>query len=145
MMLEENIRKIIELRHDAPYEVLGPHYDSRERTLTIRAFLPQAARVYVLPADGAGKREMRRLHPDGFFTLQLPGTAKLDYQFMVVETNGQSCTFHDPYAIHASSFTDADERALQQGALNALYEQLGAHPVSKNGIAGVNFALWAPH
>lgn len=144
-MLEENIRKIIELRHDAPYEVLGPHYDSRERTLTIRAFLPQAARVYVLPADGAGKREMRRLHPDGFFTLQLPGTAKLDYQFMVVETNGQSCTFHDPYAIHASSFTDADERALQQGALNALYEQLGAHPVSKNGIAGVNFALWAPH
>jgi len=144
-MLEENIRKIIELRHDAPYEVLGPHYDSRERTLTIRAFLPQAARVHVLLADGTGKREMQRLHPDGFFTLQLPGTAKLDYQFMVVEADGQSCTLHDPYAIHASSFTDADGRALQQGALNALYEQLGAHPVSKNGIAGVNFALWAPH
>jgi 1,4-alpha-glucan branching enzyme len=144
-MLEENIRKIIELRHDAPYEVLGPHYDSRERTLTIRAFLPQAERVYLAPMDGTGKREMRRLHPDGLFALQIPGVAKLDYQLMAVAADGQALTFHDAYAIHAPSITDAEGRALQQGTLNALYEQLGAHPVSKNGIAGVNFALWAPH
>ena len=144
-MLEENIRKIIELRHDAPYEVLGPHYDNRERTLTIRAFLPQAERVYLAPLDGTAKREMRRLHPDGLFVLQIPGVAKLDYQLTAVAADGYAFTFHDPYAIHATSFTDAAGQALQQGTLNALYGQLGAHPVSKNGIAGVNFALWAPY
>jgi hypothetical protein len=25
-MLEEHVQKIIELRHNAPYAVLGPHY-----------------------------------------------------------------------------------------------------------------------
>jgi hypothetical protein len=60
-MLEEQIRKIVELRHDAPYAVLGPHYAERERVLTIRAFLPQAKRASVLLADGSGQREMQKL------------------------------------------------------------------------------------
>ncbi|MDG4605273.1 MAG: hypothetical protein P9D89_04230 [Candidatus Contendobacter sp.] len=58
-MLEEQIRKIVELRHDAPYAILGPHFSERERALTIRAFLPQAKRAYVLPDDGSGQREMQ--------------------------------------------------------------------------------------
>jgi hypothetical protein len=72
-MLEEQIRKIVELRHDAPYAILGPHYAERERALVIRAFLPQAERAYVLPADGTGRREMQRLHPDGLFAIPPAG------------------------------------------------------------------------
>ncbi len=102
-MLEENILKIIELRHDAPYTVLGPHYDGRERALLIRAFLPGAERAYVLPADGTGKRDMQRLHPGGLFVLRLPGVTDLDYQLMTVDADGQIATFHDPYAIHGCS------------------------------------------
>ena len=145
MMLEENIRKIIELRHDTPYAVLGPHYDSRERTLTIRAFLPQAERAYVLPADGAGKREMQRLHPEGLFAIHIPGVMHLDYQLMAVEAGGHTFTFHDPYAIRLTSFTSAENQALQQGTLNTFYDRLGAHPATRDGVTGVNFALWAPH
>jgi len=143
-MLEENIRKIIELRHDAPYAVLGPHYDSQERVLTIRAFLPQAERAYVLPADGTGKREMQRLHSDGLFAIRIPSAMEFNYQLQVVEAGGHTFSFQDPYAIHAPSFTDAETQALQQGTLNVLYEWLGAHPTIKQGVSGVNFALWAP-
>ncbi len=144
-MLEENILKIIELRHDAPYTVLGPHYDSRERALLIRAFLPGAEHAYVLPADGTGKREMSRLHPDGLFVLRLPGVIELDYQLMTVNADGQTATFHDAYAIHDPSFSRADGQALHQGALESLFARLGAHPRLKESVMGVNFTLWAPH
>jgi len=144
-MLEEQIRKIVELRHDAPYAILGPHFSERERALTIRAFLPQAKRAYVLPDDGSGQREMQKLHPDGLFAARLPGITTLKYRLIAVDANGQTTTFHDPYAIHEPSFTRADGQAFQQGALEHLFTRLGAHPWVKAGVKGVNFMLWAPH
>ena len=117
-MLEEQIQKIIELRHDAPYAILGPHYLKQERALVIRAFLPWAERAYVLPAGGAGKREMQRLHPDGLFAIRIPGITELEYQLVAVDASGQSTTFHDPYAIHDPSFTPADGQALQRSTLD---------------------------
>jgi len=144
-MLEENVNQIIELRHNAPYTVLGPHYDSRERALVIRAFLPGAERAYVMPADGTGKREMQRLHPDGLFVFRLPGVMHLDYQLMTVDAAGQAATFLDPYAIRDPSFSRADGQAFNRGTLESLFTKLGAHTRLKEDVMGVNFTLWAPH
>ena len=144
-MLEENIIKIIELRHDAPYLVLGPHYDSREQALLIRAFLPQAESAYVLLADGTSKRAMQRLHPGGLFEFRLPGVTHLDYQLMTLNAAGQAATFRDPYAIHDPSFSRTDSQAFSRGALESLFTKLGAHPRLKEDVIGVNFTLWAPH
>lgn len=144
-MLEEHIQKIIELRHDAPHAILGPHYSEREQALTIRAFLPQAERAYVLRADGSGKREMQRLHPDGLFAVRIPGIKDLDYRLVTVDAAGQAVTSHDPYANPKPFFTQADGAAFEQGVLDTLFAKLGAHPQVRGGVAGVNFALWAPH
>ncbi len=144
-MLEEQIRKIIELRHDAPYAILGPHYVEEERALIIRAFLPHAERAYLLPGDGAGKREMQRLHPDGLFAARFPGVRELEYRLVAVDAGGQSVTFRDPYAIHEPSFSATDGRALRQGTLETLFTKLGAHPRMKKSVVGINFTLWAPH
>lgn len=144
-MLEEQIRKIIELRHDAPYAILGPHYVEGERALIVRAFLPWAERAYVLPADGTGKREMRRPQSDGLFAARFPGVRKLEYRLVAIDASGQSVTFHDPYAIHEPSFSAADGQALRRGTLESLFAKLGAHQWVKESVIGVNFALWAPH
>ncbi|MDG4552789.1 MAG: 1,4-alpha-glucan branching protein GlgB [Candidatus Competibacter sp.] len=144
-MLEEHIQKIIELRHEAPYSILGPHYVERERMLTIRAFLPQAERAYVLPANGSARREMQRVHPDGLFVARIPGAATLEYRLLAVDAAGQSSTFHDSYAIHEPSFTHADGQALRAGTLETLFAKLGAHLRVKEGVMGVNFTVWAPH
>ena len=144
-MLEEQIRKLIELRHDAPYAILGPHYVEAERALVIRAFLPWAERAYVLPAAGAGQREMQRFHPDGLFVARFPGIRELTYRLVAVAAGGQPVTFHDPYAIHDPSFKSADGQALQRGTLENLSARLGAHLRVREGVMGINFALWAPH
>lgn len=115
-MLEEQVRKIIELRHDAPHTVLGPHYDERERALLIRAFLPQAERVWVLPADGSPRCAMQRLHADGLFVARLQGITELDYRLLIEEPGGRTRTLTDPYAIHEPSFLPADGEALAAAA-----------------------------
>ncbi len=144
MMLEGSDIKIIELRHNKPYSILGLHYSKQEQTYTIRAFLPQAEHVYVLRAGGR-KQQMQRIHPDGLFALQIDSDTPPQYQLMVVEPEGHSFTFHDPYAICEPSFTPDDSQAFQQGTLKNISTRLGAHPQVKRGIAGINFALWAPH
>ncbi|CDI04440.1 Putative 1,4-alpha-glucan branching enzyme GlgB (modular protein) [Candidatus Competibacter denitrificans Run_A_D11] len=144
-MLEEHIQKIIELRHDAPHTILGPHYSERERALMIWAFLPHAEHAYVLRADGTGKREMQRLHPAGLFTVRIPGIKELDYRLVAVDATGQAVTLRDAYASQKPFFTQTDGTALQQGTLDTLFAKLGAHPQVKGGVTGVNFALWAPY
>ncbi len=143
-MLEENLIKIIELRHDAPCTVLGPHYDRQQRLLRIHAFLPGAEQAWVQPVGGTVQHEMQRLHADGLFVVELPGTMQLDYQLVTIDVAGQSAIFPDPYALYAPSFNRADGQAFQQGRLDALVDKLGAHPWLKQNVAGVNFSLWAP-
>ncbi len=144
-MLEENLQKIIELRHNAPYAVLGPHYSESDRALTIRAFLPGVARAWIVPADGTVQREMQRLHPDGLFALRLAGIKPLDYQLRTTDPTGQTVTFPDPYAIHEPAFTRADGQALHQGQLADLYHRIGARAHTQQGQSGINFTLWAPN
>src|SRR2546425_1888299 len=66
-------RAVVEGEHSAPFAVLGPH---RVQTpdgaaVAVRAIVPGAAAVRVLPAD-APPTAMERLHPVGFFETVLP-------------------------------------------------------------------------
>ena len=51
---------------------------------------------------------------------------------------------HDPYAF-APLLTDYDLHLLGEGTHWKSYERLGAHLRTVDGVAGVNFAVWAPN
>src|SRR5579884_304354 len=42
-------------------------------------------------------------------------------------------------------FTDFDLYLFGQGKHYRIYEKMGAHPATFNGVEGVNFAVWAPN
>src|SRR5437868_704510 len=44
-----------------------------------------------------------------------------------------------------SIFTDFDLYLFGQGKHYRIYEKMGAHFRTVNGVAGVHFAVWAPH
>ncbi len=44
-----------------------------------------------------------------------------------------------------SIFTDFDLHLFGQGKHYHLYEKMGAHLRTVNGITGINFAVWAPN
>ena len=47
--------------------------------------------------------------------------------------------------IKGGLLTDFDLHLLGEGRHLQIYERLGAHPLTVEGIAGVNFAVWAPN
>ena len=48
--------------------------------------------------------------------------------------------------IHDQSFLTSDDLHLfNEGSHFRLYDKLGAHPVSVDGVQGTNFAVWAPN
>jgi 1,4-alpha-glucan branching enzyme len=140
--------------HGDPFAILGLHplgtledepVDSAGG-LAVRAFLPTAESVRVLPAvGGPPPRGMIRLHPDGFFEARFPGVhERFAYRLEVRDRAGRVTEIEDPYRF-PSTLSDFDLQLLGEGTHYQAYERLGAHPRIIEGVAGVIFAVWAPN
>ena len=144
---KEDIRKIIQAHHNDPFSILGPHYSEKDNGIVIRAFLPHADHVYVF-REGNPETEyrMERIHKEGFFELLIAGEDKgFKYRFCVTDKQGNAATFHDPYAFPSPLMSGFDCYLFAEGNHYRIFEKLGAHPVVKDGVHGVNFAVWAPN
>lgn len=143
----EDIRKLIECRHEAPHRVLGPHRAEHDPGLVVRAFLPYAARASVSGSGPSGPElEMERIHPDGLFEATIPG-AKRDfhYQFVVTDNDGNTLRFHDPYSFTKSTLSTPALEQFAHGTHPRLFDLFGAQPMAQGGTQGINFAVWAPN
>jgi len=147
-------RAILEGRHATPGTLLGPRIVARDAargTLTrhVRTFQPAATRAWLVHQDqGRVLRSvpMRRTHRAGIFEAFLespPAGAPADYTIRV-ESGGRRHDVHDPYAF-PSMLTDFDLHLLSEGRHWRSYEKLGAQIHVVDGVAGVNFAVWAPN
>ena len=70
-------------------------------------------------------------------------TEPLRYRLKAANAGG-SWEFVDPYAL-PPVLGEMDDYLLVEGTHRSLYERLGAHPMRLDGVAGVHFAVWAPH
>ncbi|MBV8166508.1 MAG: 1,4-alpha-glucan branching enzyme [Alphaproteobacteria bacterium] len=127
--------------HGDPFSVLGMHeVDGR---LEVRCFHPHAERAAVVDArSGKELAPLARLHPAGFFAGPVPGRARFAYRLAFTNPGG-SWTTEDPYRF-PTVLSDYDIYLLAEGTHHRSYEQLGAHPRTMEGVAGVAFAVWAP-
>ncbi len=150
-----NIGALMNGRHGAPFDVLGPHViDLNGASIwMVRAFLPGARAAWVIP--GASERErleqsvpsriaMRQLHPNGLYSVLIPSPVALPYQLEVERPSGVVERISDPYAF-PPMLSDFDLYLIGEGKHQELYERMGAHPREANGVTGVGFAVWAPN
>ncbi|HET8909113.1 MAG TPA: 1,4-alpha-glucan branching protein GlgB [Ktedonobacterales bacterium] len=157
-----NLEALIAGRHGAPFDVLGSHVvdvDAR-RLWIVRVFRPYADAIAVVPDAPAGVAQessapagststavpMVLLHEAGLFTLVTPLGANeqppayhLDIHFM----SGATLRTRDPYAL-LPVISEYDLYLIGEGKDLRLYNKLGAHPVTHQGVEGVLFAVWAP-
>jgi 1,4-alpha-glucan branching enzyme len=110
--------------------------------LFVRAFQPDALRVFALTPDGAAT-ELEREHPAGVFGGRVAGRERTSYRLRV-ETLEGAREIDDPYRF-PFLLGQLDVHLLAEGNHLRLYEVLGAHPVELDGVAGVGFAVWAPN
>ena len=91
------IKALVEGGHEDVFAVLGPHVvDGRD--VVVRAFLPQAASVRVMPlSPAASPRSMERLHPAGVFEAVFAGQRETFAYRLEVTADGATVEIEDPY------------------------------------------------
>ena len=116
------------------------------RGLLARAFLPRATKVELVDsATSAVLATMRMVHPEGIFEALLPGLKlPVQYRFRVHGWGEGPQEVEDPYRF-GSALGELDVYLMAEGTHLRLYEKLGAHPVVREGVPGVEFAVWAPN
>ncbi len=146
--LSNRFQRLVSATEWDPFSVLGPHRgESTDSSgVCIRAFLPEAAEVVVLPGgNGNTPIPMKLVHPDGVFEARWKGDPLgPDYQFRIVDRQGKASQRHDPYAF-LPRISDFDLHLFGEGKLYRAYEQLGGQVCIHQGVQGVNFAVWAPN
>ena len=123
-----------------PHSLLGRH-PGKDGTV-VRAWRPEAEYINVL-ADGEVITKLEKSHPAGLFE-GVSEAALEDYQLEVGYPGGQTFTIRDPYAF-LPTLGDLDLHLVGEGTHTRLWEKLGAHCQTINGIGGVSFAVWAPN
>jgi 1,4-alpha-glucan branching enzyme len=147
-LMNATIETLIRGEQDDPFAVLGAHIvpNGRKGTVAVRAFLPGAARVTVIPTSTRVKPQgMAQIHPEGLFEAQFPRRRALfPYRLEVTNQDGHTTVVEDPYRF-PSTLSEEDLYLLGAGTHYRAYEKLGAHLTAIEGVSGVVFAVWAPN
>jgi 1,4-alpha-glucan branching enzyme len=132
---------LAEGRHGDPFTLLGRH-ESADGAL-FRTLQTGARRVFVIDAaTGESAGELARIHPAGLFAATL-APAPMRYRLRL-EVDGQKAEIEDPYRF-GPLLGELDLYLLGEGSDLRLYDKLGAHPRTIDGVAGTAFAVWAPN
>ena len=141
---DDAIDAIIAGKHGDPFAVLGLHGGTGDG-LSLRVFWPGADSVAVVDcADGSTVATLTRLDPQGFFA-GLLGDRREPFAYRLRLTRGSdSWEAEDPYRF-PMILGEMDVYLIGEGSHRRIFECLGAHPKTVEGVDGVAFAVWAPN
>jgi len=143
----EGVYKVINAEHSDPFHILGMHLvdsgNGQCKSLVVRAFLPYAQSVNVIDMKQGHRYTMEKIHESGFFEVLIK--ERCDFFQYKLEISDFCCTYtiYDPYSFWPV-LTDFDLYLFNEGNHHKIYEKLGAHICTINGVEGTHFAVWAP-
>ncbi len=136
--LPEPLRRIIEASHHDPFEVLGRHLTGDQAV--VRVFLPHAEAVTLVETA----EPFARIEGTDLFVWEGPGSKVPErYRIDWLDDSGLHHIHHDPYCF-PPQLADFDLHLFGQGRHWHAYRFLGSHLREVEGVAGVQFAVWAP-
>ena len=140
-VLNEPLLSIVEARHHDPFAVLGRH--PQGSTTVVRAFLPEAERVWIGGVDR--KLPMERIPGSDLFQWR-GATAQVSERYLLhwEDRQGHPHSRYDPYSF-PPLIGEYDLYLYGEGKHRRPHHFLGANPATQDGIAGVLFAVWAPN
>ncbi|MGB7412905.1 MAG: 1,4-alpha-glucan branching enzyme [Thermosynechococcaceae cyanobacterium] len=142
----DHVSKIANNQYQDPFEILGPHEIDLDGKpgWAIRAYLPNADAVTVFCPGERQEYPMESRHDPHFFECEIPSSEPLNYQLRVKEGEHER-VIYDPYAFKSPQISEYDRHLFAEGHHHRIYEKLGAHLTTVEGVSGVYFALWAPN
>ena len=137
-----DLAAIIGARHGDPFGVLGLHMT--DAGLAVRAFVPHAEALEVITVTGEPVAALTRKHPHGFFEGLVTGLSLGSLYKLRASNAGGRWDMYDPYAF-PPVLGALDDYLFAEGTHHRVYERLGAHLMTHEGVPGVHFAVWAPN
>ena len=136
------IEEIVFSESDNPHAVLGAHVTGNNTV--VQTFWPGAEKIDVVLKETNQKIKMEMADEEGFFAALVPGKKIGSYFFEVTDKEGNVTQKGDPYCFEPQ-ITRQDTERFHAGIHYTVYEKLGAHPMTIDGIDGVYFSVWAPN
>ncbi len=142
-MNDSQIREIVESESRDPFAILGMHVVPQG--IVVRAFMPQAVGVKIREKSTGKTRNMENHDGLGFFSAVYPRRRKVfDYELVVEKSDGSTETIEDTYRFPPVMSEDS-RFFFNEGNHQRLYDDLGSHIRTIDGVSGVVFAVWAPN
>ncbi len=137
------IEEIIYSECDDPHAILGPHGAGNQTV--VQAYFPEAVEAVLAFKESGETFQMELADDDGYFAVLLPMPEKEvpAYHYKVRQKDGAVLFYGEPYR-YAPLITHEDTERFKNGIHYTIYEKLGAHPVTMDGVEGTYFAVWAP-
>ena len=138
-----------------PQEILGVH--TTGKNVLFQMFWPGAVKVNVhfmeekrseaaeVVSTAKLVLPMEMADENGFFACLYQGKKPQHYEYEIIDAQGNSRMIKDAYAFAPVSLSKKDAVRFTSGIHYTIYEHLGAHPCTRNGVAGTQFAVWAPN
>ncbi len=141
------LNQIIEAQHGDPHHILGMHeiVIGGKDCLVVRAFIPQAEKITVIDPKSDSKYPMSKIHQDGFFECVIKDRQKwFRYMFHIEGYGDNEWDTYDAYSFEPT-ISEMDIYLFNQGTHYEIFDKLGAHVKTVDGVSGVSFAVWAPN
>ncbi|MEM1368569.1 MAG: 1,4-alpha-glucan branching enzyme [Cyanobacteria bacterium P01_H01_bin.15] len=143
---QDQVGLIVNNQHHEPFSVLGPHPHENNggpaKAWTVRVYVPDADAVTVQCQQQ--EYPMSSCYHPNFFVCDIP-VAELGTYTLLVTKGDRKLKQYDPYAFKPKVLTDFDIHLFGEGNHHKIYDKLGSHPATVDGVTGVYFAVWAPN
>lgn len=136
------IEGIIYSEEDNPHELLGPHVTGK--SVLFQTYQPGACSVNIITENNGKKHKMELVDEAGYFACLLPGKVPDKYVYEVQYEEGTTVLVQDAYRYHVG-LDEKDAEKFGAGIHYTVYEKLGAHYMTVDGVEGTAFAVWAPN
>ena len=136
------IEGIIYSEEDNPHEILGPHVTGK--SVLFQTFQPGATDVTIIVGPDNKSHKMEMVDEAGYFACLVPGKIPEKYEYQVTDGEGNTVLIKDAYQYSVGMEVKEIEK-FNAGIHYTIYEKLGAHPMTIDGVFGTYFAVWAPN
>jgi 1,4-alpha-glucan branching enzyme len=141
-----DIAALLHAKHPSPHAVLGmhPHSRGRSKGVVVRALVRNAASCATVNLATGEAWPMTGIAPEGLFEVFIPKCPQVfRYQLRTVTAAGEMRQFFDPYAF-LPTLGDQELYLFNEGNEHRVFDKLGAHLRTVDGVPGASFAVWAP-
>ena len=136
------LKSLIDGTESCPHRLLGHHSIGGGGTV-VRGLFPGAIQCEILKKQSKRGLKMTLLHELGLFERTFKEKELFRYQFKVTYPDGTVTQVEDPYRF-LPTISEYDLFLFGKGDDHQIYQKLGSHLRTMDGVKGVSFAVWAP-